>query len=275
VLTTLTARQKFLLLVLAGFALLWLWVVVGVKFLDFPAANSPCGNPAFRQTSFGPYLLVACIASIVLGRVAAYLLFVNGQVVVPFDVDEQPPPEDSVRATVWVQWGLVIFLGAATLGLIYETAAVWSQKFWAITEFVRCGAYLGPWQTLIIASFICFLLSTWLWYPHSSWPPTNWLPLIVGVVAIVAIWFGFQFASERPAGDPPSPLPWTSKWGIVVAATAFLGLSGVLVWIDFLLARRRWKAVGNWAVAWTRHYPVWNFPFAAVFGAMIGHFFWK
>lgn len=273
--SNLSGRQKFLLAALASFSLVWIWVLLSVVLTSFPAASSPCGNPAFRQTSFGVYLLGACVASVLLGRVVAYWLFRSGSVVVVFDVDNQPPSDDSVRAAIWVQRGLVFFLGVAALGLLYETAAVWSQKIWAITEYVRCGAYLGPWQTLIVASFVSFLLSTWLWYPHATWPPVNWLPLIVGLVALIAIWIGFQFVTERPAGDPPSPLPWFTKWGIAVAATVIIGLLGTLVWLDLVLAGRQWKAVGNWVVSWTRHYPVWNFLFAAVFGAMIGHFFWK
>jgi len=81
---------------------------------------------------------------------------------------------DATGARIVVQAGLVVFLVAATGLLVYETYGLDEvHHAWPITWYVRCATHLQGPQGLPLglllcgfgATFFCFVIGHWLWYP--------------------------------------------------------------------------------------------------------------
>jgi hypothetical protein len=62
--------------------------------------------------------------------------------------------------------------------------------------------------------------------------------------------------------------------GIAALGVVILGLMMAIVGIDAWFEIKRRRPLGMWVANWARRYPMFAAALAAVFGAMVGHFFW-
>jgi fructose-specific phosphotransferase system IIC component len=68
---------------------------------------------------------------------------------------------------IWVQVGLVVFLGLGAVLLAYETLALYDTSLHApITYYVRCSYTIARPATFIGAVVLSFIAGHWLWGPR-------------------------------------------------------------------------------------------------------------
>lgn len=63
--------------------------------------------------------------------------------------------------------------------------------------------------------------------------------------------------------------------GVLLVTLVGLGLLLSLVVADIFFIRTYTQPIGGWVQAWSRRYPVLAFLIAALFGLLIGHFYWS
>lgn len=66
-----------------------------------------------------------------------------------------------------------------------------------------------------------------------------------------------------------------ARIGIPLLAATVLGLLLVVTLLDLYFEYRGWRPIAQRVERWSRNYPLFAAGLAAVFGALIGHFFWQ
>lgn len=73
------------------------------------------------------------------------------------------------HASLYVHLALAALLLLGVALLAYETLAMaFSNRFWPITFYVRCGAQSAAWATIPGAVVVYFVVGHWLWFPARS-----------------------------------------------------------------------------------------------------------
>ena len=65
------------------------------------------------------------------------------------------------------------------------------------------------------------------------------------------------------------------RLGILLLALISLGLLLGVTLLDLYFEYRRWRPIALRVERWSRRYPFFAAGLAAVFGALLGHFFWQ
>lgn len=62
---------------------------------------------------------------------------------------------------------------------------------------------------------------------------------------------------------------------VVIVAVLGIGLLAVLAAADAIFIQTFRQPIGRWVEAWARRFPILAFLLAAVFGLLVGHFYWS
>lgn len=142
------------------------------------AANSvpaiPCTDPAGALPD--PWIFVAGIAAVVVGRLAAWPRYQD----VPPDKLEDARLEQPVQSRILGALALAGFFLAATAALFFEAVAVENVGGVApITHYIRCSIVYektGSTHGLVtygVVIVVCYLAGHWLWSMDRAQPQTG------------------------------------------------------------------------------------------------------